>query len=103
MGRVTNDFFMSQPIGIKNNKQSKILFGLSVFTLSFVLLFKSTDIYKYAFVGAIFEAVWLIIIAAVFIIPVIALWILYKNKFSYKSLCVYALLISVGSILLLFI
>ena len=94
---------MNQPIDIKNNKQSKIVLALSVVTLLFVMFFKTIDAYKSAAVGAVFEILWLAVVSAVFIIPVMALWVLLKKKFSFKSLYFYALVVSVVTILLLFV
>ena len=93
---------MNQTINIINNKQSKIVLGGSVFVLLYVAIFKSVDPYKYAVVGAVYEILWLFIMAAIFIIPIIALWILFKKNFSFKSFYFYALLISAASIVLLF-
>ena len=94
---------MNQPIDIKKNKQSKIVLGLSVVTLLFVMFFKAINPYKSAAVGAVFEILWLAVVSAVFIIPVMALWALLKKKFSFKSLYFYALVVSVVTILLLFV
>ncbi len=94
---------MNQPIKIESKTQSKIVFGLSVFTLFFVLLFQHIDIYKYAFVGVVFELFWFFAVATVFVIPIISLRILLKENFTFKSLYLYALIISFTSMLLLFI
>ena len=75
---------------------------MSVFVLFYVVIFKAVNPYKYAVVGAVYEILWLFIVAAIFIIPVIALWVLFKNKFSIKSFYLYSLLISTATIVLLF-
>ena len=93
---------MNQPVNIINNKQSKIVLGGSIFVLLYVAIFKSGNPYKYAVVAAVYEILWLFIVAAIFIIPIIALWILFKKNFSIKSLYLYALLISAATIVLLF-
>jgi len=93
---------MNQPINIQNNKQSKFVLCISVFVLIYVIIFKAVNPYKYAVVGAVFEILWLFIMAAIFIIPIIALWVLFKNKFSIKSFYFYSLLISAATIVLLF-
>jgi hypothetical protein len=87
---------MNQPINIQNNKQSKFVLCISVFVLIYVIIFKA------AAVGTVYENLWLFIVAAIFIIPVIALWVLFKNKFSIKSFYFYSLLISAATIVLLF-
>ena len=95
---------MNQHVNIiNNNKQSKIVFSLSLFTLIYVAIFKNIDPYKYIVVGALFEILWLFIVEAIFIIPFMALWMILKNKFSFKSFYLYALIISAVSILLLMI
>jgi len=93
---------MNQPGNINNNKQSKFVFCISVFFLLYVAIFKSVSPYKYAVVGAVFEILWLFIMAAIFIIPIIALWVLFKKNFSFKSFYFYTLLISAATIVLLF-
>ena len=75
---------------------------MSVFVLFYVVIFKAVNPYKYAVVGAVYEILWLFIVAAIFIIPVIALWVIFKNKFSIKSFYLYSLLISAATIVLLF-
>ena len=75
---------------------------MSVFVLFYVVIFKAVNPYKYAVVGAVYEILWLFIVAAIFIIPVIALWVLFKNKFSIKSFYLYSLLISAATIVLQF-
>ena len=60
---------MNQHVNIiNNNKQSKIVFSSSLFTLIYVAIFKNIDPYKYIVVGALFEILWLFIVAAIFII-----------------------------------
>ena len=87
---------------VTNTKQSKLIFGLSLLTLLLVIIFWSIDIYKYAIVGAVFEMLWLFIIAAVFILPLIAIWGLFKNGFSLKSYYFLSILISAVSLIILF-
>ena len=70
---------MIPSVNIQNNKQSKLVLGLSILTLCFVLIFKRVSMYKNAFIGAVFEFLWLFIIAAVFILPIFAMWALYKK------------------------
>lgn len=89
-------------MNIQNTKQSKIVFGISVLTLLLIILFKTIDIYKYAVVGALFEMLWMFIMAAVFILPIVAIWGLFKNSFSFKSFYFFAIIISVVSMILLF-
>ena len=87
---------------IANTKQSKLIFGFSLLTLMLVIIFQSIDIYKYAIVGALFEMLWLFIIAAVFILPLIAIWGLFKNGFSLKSYYFLCIFISAVSLVILF-
>ena len=93
---------MNQPVNIIDNKQSKFVFCISVCVLLYVAIFKSVNPYKYAVVGAVFEILWLFIMAAIFIIPIFALWVLFKKNFSFKSFYFYTLLISTATIVLLF-
>ena len=98
-----NNFYMNQPTTIINNTQSKIVFSLSLFTLIYVAIFKNIDPYKYIVVGALFEILWLFVVVAVLAIPAFALWAIFKNNFSFKSLYLYTLLISASTLYLLFL
>ena len=93
---------MTQSMNIQNTKQSKMVFGVSAFVLILIIVFRSIDIYKYAVVGAIFELLWLFIVATIFILPIVAIWGLFKKGFSFKSFNLFTILISVVSLVIFF-
>ncbi len=62
---------------------------------------KSLNVYKYAFLGAIFELLWLLMIAAVFIGPVISILLFVRDKYNARSLVLYAFLFQVVALCML--
>ena len=85
----------------KNSSLSKIFFILSIVVLVFWSTGQIIDVYRYAAVGAIFEILWLFMLLMLFILPIIALVFLIKEKFSFKSLYLYTLTVTVINILLM--
>jgi len=83
----------------KNSGTSKTVLILSIFISVFWWLSKLINIYHFAFVGAIFEILWLPVLASLFILPIISLVFLFKEKFNIKSFYLYSVLISVATIL----
>ena len=94
---------MNQSIHVQHTKQSKLIFGISALILILIVVFKAIDIYKYAFIGAVFEMLWLFIIAGVFIIPIVTVWGLFKNGCNFKSFYFFAIVISVVSLIIVLI
>lgn len=88
--------------GILNHPRiDKIVFALSIFVCIFWLIGQVVNVYRYALVGAIFEFVWLPMLALFFILPIISILLLIKNKVSFKSLQLYSLLLLIITFLLL--
>lgn len=85
----------------KNSAVSKIVFISSLITLGFWILGKTIDVYQIAWLGAIFELFWLLILLILFSLPVISFIFLIKEEFNLRSLFLYSLLISVLTIILL--
>jgi hypothetical protein len=79
------------PSALPNTTTSKIVLCCSVFVSIFWMLANSIDIYSNKFVGIIFEILWLPILALTCIIPVVSFIFLFKEKFSLRSLYLYAL------------
>jgi len=79
--------FSSAPF--KNSGSNKALFILSIITVLFWLAGKSLNIYSIAFFGAVFELLWLPMIIAVFIGPVLSIILFVKDKYNPKSLAFY--------------
>jgi len=86
----------------KNSGLSIILFVASIFVLAYWSIGKAINVYDLAVVGAIYEILWLFMILGLFGLPVVALIFLIKEKFSFRSLNLYTIIISVFSILHMF-
>lgn len=86
----------------KNSSLSKIFFILSIVVLGFWSMGQIIDVYRYTAVGAIFEILWLFMLLMLFILPIIALIFLIKEKFSFRSLYLYTIIIGGFNILLMF-
>ncbi len=86
---------------LANEKLSYWLFFAAVFTFIFWLISKKINVYEYAFVGGIFELLWLAMVVAVFIIPLISIAKIITEPLSIKSIAIYSLLISIGTLLVL--
>jgi len=85
---------------IKKNIWDKILFVSSVIIFLCWLFTYFFNVYKYPVVGAIFEIIWLPMLAGIFIIPIISLFFWIKEKFPLTSLYLYSFLISVICLIL---
>jgi hypothetical protein len=83
----------------KNSKTSKIVFMLSIIVAGYWWLGQFINVYSIALVGAIFEILWLPTLVLLFVLPIISLISLVKEKFTIKSLYIYSMLICVTTIL----
>jgi hypothetical protein len=73
----------------------KIVLISAILVSLFWWMTKTVDVYKSAIVGAIFEILWLPMLALLFILPVISLIFWRKEIFSVRSLFLYSMLIGV--------
>ena len=81
--------YMQNATSILGSKQSRIILVLSLITLAFWYWENSIKVYQFAIVDAIFEILWLPMIALVFVLPVLSLFFWTKEKWSVKSLYLY--------------
>jgi len=86
----------------KNSRLSKILFVLSIFVFAYWRIGHIINVYHFAVVGAIFEILWFFMIIGLFGLPIVALIFLIKEKFSFRSLYIYTIIIGGFNILLMF-
>lgn len=86
---------------LANQKLAYWLLFVNVFTFIYWLVSKKIDVYEYAFVGAIFELLWLAMLASVFIIPLISIATIITQPSSIKLLAIYSFLISIATLLVL--
>jgi hypothetical protein len=85
----------------KNSKTSIIVFFLSLFVNGYWWLIPYINVYKYAFVGALFEILWLPILLLLFILPIISLILLILERHPLQNLYLYSILIGVTTILIM--
>jgi cytochrome bd-type quinol oxidase subunit 2 len=91
-----NQFMISLPkeqTSHKSSKTSKITLLLGILVAIFWITAKNSDVYDNALKGAIFEILWLPMLAALLILPLISLILWRKEKFSARSLYLYTFLI----------
>lgn len=84
----------------KNSALSKVLLILNLIVTAFWIVGKTVDIYHFAVVGAIFEILWLGMLLGLFVLPVVSIVFFIREKFSFRSLYLYSLILSVGNIYL---
>lgn len=83
--------------------KSKILFLVSILVSIYWLLGLVINVYNYPIVGAIAELLWLPMLAMIFIIPVLSLYYVFKEKFTIKSLYCYSIVVTVVTVIILVI
>ena len=89
------------PSNFKNSGISKILLILSLIVFIFWILGQNTDIYRYDIIGAIFEFLWLFMLMALFVLPVLSIISLIRERFNFRSLYLYILIITATNILVM--
>ncbi len=72
-----------------------------VITSVFWIISKLIDVYKFAFVGVVFEILWLPILALTFILPLVSFVLWLRIRFDFKSFYFYSLLVSILTFLLI--
>ena len=82
----------------KNSKTGKTVFILSIIVSGYWWLGQVMNVYGFAFVGALFEILWLPVLLMLFLLPIISLILLIKEKVNLRSLYIYSMLISVTTI-----
>ena len=82
----------------KNSKTGRIVLILSILVSGFWWLGNVTDVYRFAFVGAIVELLWLPMLGLLVILPIMSLIFLVKEK-SNVLLYLFSILIVVATIL----
>jgi predicted membrane-bound mannosyltransferase len=85
----------------KNSALNKALFSVSIITILYWWTAKSLNVYHYAFLGAIFELLWLMMIAAVFIGPVFSILLFLRDKYNPRSLVLYSFLCQIIALCIL--
>ena len=92
--------FRDSWIAFRFNK-SLLVFVLSMLVPLFWYLGQTINVYRYAWLGALFEILSLPMLAGLFILPVFSFVLLVKNKFNPRALYLYSFIISLVSMLLI--
>jgi hypothetical protein len=78
------------------------LFFLTLSCLAYWGVAGSINVYRSTFAGAVFEFLWLPMLAAVFLLPVLSFIFWMKKKFTIRSFFFFALVLSIFTGLMLF-
>ncbi|MCY1531491.1 hypothetical protein D9M68_667190 [compost metagenome] len=87
----------------KRNGLFRILLFINLFAIAIWIVGQNINVYRYAVIGAIFEMLWLPIMISIILIPFIALYFWYKDKFIATSKFLYFLVWVILSGAILFI
>jgi hypothetical protein len=83
----------------KNSGTGKIILVLSIIVSGFWWIGKSLSVYNIALVGAIFEILWLPMLAMLLLLPILSLVFFIKEKPNLKSYYLISVLFIVATIL----
>ena len=93
---------MIQESGIfKNSKKGKIIFITGILVSIYWILGQVIKVYDVAFLGALFEMLWLPALAMLFLLPILSMLLWVKEKFNPRSLYLYAILLICATVLFL--
>jgi len=84
--------------GKRHFNTGKLFFILSIGLLLFWLPGLVTDVYHFAFVGAVYEILWLPMLAMLIALPALSFIFWAREKFSARSFYFYSLLIVIATI-----
>lgn len=84
-------------------KSNKVTLVLSIIVFLFWLTNRLINVYDSPGGGAVFEMLWLPVILMTLLVPVMSLIIWINEKYHPKSPSLYALIISIATILMMFI
>jgi hypothetical protein len=86
-----------------NSGTSRVVLTLTVLVSGFWWLGQVIDVYRLALVGAIFELLWLPVLAMSLILPIVSLTYLMRERFTVRSLYLYSTLIGGTTVLFMFL
>lgn len=87
----------------ENSKNGKLIFIISfvVFAFYFFVYIVATDVYRYAVVGAIYELLWLPMLASLLVVPIVSVTIFFKRERHAKLYAALSILLIVSSIIIM--
>ncbi len=68
---------------LSNKQYIKFWLLFTLLSLSYWLLCKTIDVYKYTIIGVLSEILWFPMIAMLFLLPIINTYVIFKNKKSF--------------------
>ena len=84
-----------------NTKTSIVVFVLTVPVTLFWAVGNLIDVYQNVIVGVVFELLWLPVILLSLVLPIVCVFFLLKEKFSFRSLYLYSFLMVIITVTLL--
>ena len=84
---------MSIQMPFRNSRESRSVLILSLIVSAFWFLAYLVDVYHFAVTGAIFELLWLPMIVMIFTLPVLSLFLWFKESFNLKSHYLHSMLV----------
>jgi len=98
---VKNSDMPDRSASFNNSGINRVLFILSIITIPYWLTAKSLNVYNIAFIGAVFELLWLPMIISVFIGPVFSIILFVRDKYNPGSLALYATVLQLVALYIL--
>lgn len=89
------------PLFFQQKVSKRLFFLLSIFVLLYWITAACLPVYVNKFTGIFFEMLWFPVLLLTFIIPLIALMAWISDRFNWRSLYLYILLMGVVSVLFL--
>jgi hypothetical protein len=87
----------------KNPVLSKVFFGLSIVVFAYWLTAQLIDVYRSDVTGAAFEILWIFMLLGLFVLPITSFILMMQDKFNFRSLYFYTIIIAVVNILVMMI
>ena len=87
-------------IVLQNFRTAKIILIFSITNALFWGIGKSINVYSAPVVGAIFEILWLPTLLGLFILPILAIIFWVKDRFDFKSLNIYSIVIAIITVII---
>lgn len=94
-----NKPLIPQKDAFENPQRNRVVLILSIVTSLYWFIGKSIDVYRFAFTGAVFELLWLPMLASILLLPLLSILFLIKDKFNPRSLALYSILLLIPAIL----
>ncbi|WP_276359985.1 hypothetical protein [Daejeonella sp. H1SJ63] len=88
-----------QNSAFENPQRNRIVLILSILASLYWFIGKNTDVYHFAITGAIFELLWLPMLVLILLLPLLSILFLIQDKFNFRSMALYSILLLIPAIL----